>query len=102
MTLTSIRTSLTGWASSKPYGRYGIDNVGPLGHYGCMAAGKKVNEFSREYPLWYYERSADTCLRTARAAGRRRRKDVDGNPIVRIRNGKVTLTWPQPVAESVA
>lgn len=62
-----------------------------------MAAGKKVNEFSREYPLWYYERSPDACHRSARAAGRRRRKVVEGEPRVRIRDGKVTLTWPQPV-----
>lgn len=62
-----------------------------------MAAGKKVNEFSREYPLWYYERSPEACVRSARVAGRRRRLDVDGEPRVRIRDGKVTLTWPQSV-----
>lgn len=66
-----------------------------------MAAGRRVNEFSREYPLWYYERSAETCIRSARVAGRRARKDVDAEPRVRIRDGKVTLIWPQPV-ESMA
>lgn len=67
-----------------------------------MAAGRRVTEFSQTFPLWYYERSPEACDRAARAAGRRRRKHVDGEPKVRIRNGKVTLTWPQPVAESVA
>lgn len=62
-----------------------------------MAAGRRVNEFSREYPLWYYAKQPDTCVRTARAAGRRLRKNVDGEPRVRILGGKVTLTWPQPV-----
>jgi hypothetical protein len=66
-----------------------------------MAAGKRVNEFSREYPQWYYEKHPDTCVRTAKAAGRRRKLNVDGEPRVRIRDGKVTLTWPQPV-ESMA
>jgi hypothetical protein len=66
-----------------------------------MAAGKRVNEFSQTYPLWRYERFPTACVESARAAGRRRRLDVDGEPRVRIRGGKVTLTWPQPV-EAIA
>jgi hypothetical protein len=64
-----------------------------------MAAGKRVNEFSRDYPLWYYARSRETCLARARRAGRARRLDVDAEPQVRVNlaTGKVTLTWPQPV-----
>jgi hypothetical protein len=62
-----------------------------------MAAGKRVNEFSQSFPVWYYERSPEACVRSARAAGRRRRKAVDGEPRVRIRGGKVTLIWSQPV-----
>lgn len=62
-----------------------------------MVTKTAANEFSQSFPLWYYERSADTCIRSARAAGRRRRKQVDGEPRVRILGGKVTLTWPQPV-----
>jgi hypothetical protein len=62
-----------------------------------MAAGKRVNEFSHIVPLWFYEKSPDTAVRTAKAAGRRHKRNVDGEPRVRIRDGKVTLTWPQPV-----
>lgn len=62
-----------------------------------MVTKTAANEFSQSFPLWYYERSPEACVRSARAAGRRRRKDVDGEPRVRVRNGKVTLTWPQPV-----
>jgi hypothetical protein len=66
-----------------------------------MAAGKRVTEFSQTYPLWRYERFPAACVESARDTGRRRRKHVDGEPKVRIRAGKVTLTWPQPV-EAIA
>lgn len=62
-----------------------------------MAAGRKVNQFSQSFPIWRYERFPAACVESARAAGRRSRKHVDGEPRVRIRNGKVVLTWPQPV-----
>lgn len=62
-----------------------------------MAAGKKVNEFSQTYPLWRYEQFPGACVSSALDAARRRRIHVEGNPVVRIRAGKVTLTWPLPV-----
>jgi hypothetical protein len=67
-----------------------------------MVTKTRANEFSQSFPLWYYERSADTCIRAARAAGRRKRCHVDGEPRVRIRAGKVTLSWPQQATQSVA
>jgi hypothetical protein len=67
-----------------------------------MVTKTRANEFRQEFPLWYYERSADTCVRAARAAGRRRRMNVDSEPVVRIRSGKVILIWSQRQRESVA
>lgn len=68
---------------------------------GCMAVGRRVNEFSQTYPLWYDERSPEACVRSGRAADRRERLNVDAEPKVRIRNGQVALTWPQPVEAMV-
>ncbi|MCW6008701.1 hypothetical protein K1W54_29765 [Micromonospora sp. CPCC 205371] len=67
-----------------------------------MVTKTRANEFRQEFPLWYYERSAATCVRTAKAAGRRRRMNVDGEPKVRIQSGRVILIWPQSHADSTA
>ena len=66
-----------------------------------MVTKTRADAFSQDFPLWYYERHPDTCVRTAKAAGRRRRMNVDGEPKVRVQGGKVTLTWPQRQTQSL-
>jgi hypothetical protein len=56
-----------------------------------------ADEFSYAVPGWYWDKNRATAVRSARAAGRKRRKKVDGEPQVHV-----ILVWPQEQAESVA